>query len=367
VLIACSRFRRYASITLYVGSLKKLAAESKEMEPILNVIGLLIAVVALYMVGVRILKSRESFMSGIQSAFISNEPAITANDFTLKPKLWWFMDDELNSRKWDDYGSRKSNNPNRGYLELALDCVRATQSANFDVRALVGRRAVSAAIEEHGGRIPSGVYQMPVALWRQWAMAGLLTHCGGLAVVGDSVLCVGPSFAPLIANVRDAVFGIDPDEIRAVPGFDVGPAPWVGWASLPHTVGWEGALLQWNEICAAGPTAWNNAIATRVDLVIAMAQKDKGVAFLQGADGGRRADGRVRTLGDILGSVVSLKEAQASLRPGTVYVPMDGDALARSAEFGWFNRMSVKQILESSFLWAVLARNVHVNMHKYTL
>jgi hypothetical protein len=118
----------------------------------------------------------------------------------------------------------------------------------------------------------------------------------------------------------------------------------------------------WNKVVRTGPTAWSAAEASRLNLQIASVQKQKGVKFLQGADGGRKIDGYQRTLSDLLSSV-----GDPALLPGTVYVPMDGDDLVRSAEFGWFVRMSSQQILESKFVWAKLAQNVRSNMHKTSL
>jgi hypothetical protein len=327
---------------------------------IINVLTLFLVVIAAYILTLNIIKSRESFSTRIQSAFGSTDT--TAGLMTLKPKLWWFVDDETNARNWWDFGARNSRKPNRGYLELALDSVRATQGGDFDIEVLIGRKEVSKAIEQSGGEVPSGVEQLPAKLWRQWALASLLVNRGGLAIVGDSVLCVGPSFGPLIAATTEAVFGIYPDEVRALPGSDAGPAPWIGWASAPHTTGWESASNVWNKIVRTGPTGWSSSEASRLNLEVARIQKQKGVKFIQGADGGRKIGGYQRTMTDLLSSV-----GDPALLPGTVCVTMDGDDLVRSAELGWFVRMSSQQILESKFVWAKLAQNVRSNMHKVSL
>jgi len=276
--------------------------------------------------------------------------------FSLKPKLWWIADDETNARKWWDFGARNSRKPNRGYLELALDCVYATQGRDFNVQPLFGREDVIQLVKAAGGTVPEGVENMPVALWRQWAMAALLATRGGLVLVGDSTLCIGPSFGTFTASSQEAAFGIFPDEPRAVPGSETGPAPWAGWATKPHSPGWDAAFATLCRLASAGPTSWSAAEARRINLDIWDIQKAKGMKFFQEADGGRLEDGYERTIADLLGRSTN----PPVIRPGVVYVPMDGDRLVRSAEYGWFTRMSTKQILESEFVWAQLAKKVKI-------
>jgi hypothetical protein len=122
--------------------------------------------------------------------------------------------------------------------------------------------------------------------------------------------------------------------------------------------GWDSAFATLNTLAAAGPTSWTAAQVRRNALSIWELQQAKGVQIVQAADGGRLADGYERTLEDLLGSSDEVKNM---FRPGTVYVPFDGDKLIRSYEYGWFNRMSQQQILESEFVWAKLAKNVKVN------
>lgn len=275
----------------------------------------------------------------------------------LRPSLWWFVDDEVNSRKWWDFGSRTSRHPNRGYLQLALQCVEKTQSADFAIRPLIGRDAVSAVLKEAGAVIPDTIDQMPVWLWRQWALSNLLSWKGGLAMVGDSVLCVGPSFGPLVKHESAATFGIFPDEARALPGSTVGPAPWIGWSAKPQHVGWDSAAQTWMRLAVAGPTSWTAAEARRQNLTVWDLQKEQGVSVLQAAEGGRRPDGYERTMEDLLSSAADPADPKLKVGESVVYIPMDGDKLVRSYRYSWFVRMSTKQILESEFVWATLARN----------
>ena len=81
-----------------------------------------------------------------------------------------------------------------------------------------------------------------------------------------------------------------------------------------------------------------------------------GITHISALEGGRKQDGSERTMTDLLGSQAYPADPNLAFQPGTVYVSMDGDSLVRSAEYGWFVRMSSKQIMESNFVWADLAK-----------
>jgi hypothetical protein len=281
-----------------------------------------------------------------------------ANAVLGKPHLWWIVDSEVNSRHWWDFGARNSPTPNKGYLKVALQCLEKTQS-DFTIHVLLGRKAVREVLESSGVRMPENVDSMPIAIWRQWAIANLLATKGGLAMMGDSTLCIGPSFYPHVSSIDAATFGIYPNEASALPGSEhVGPAPWVGWAKQSAHPGWMYAAEKWNAIAAAGPTAWTAADARRENLMIWNEQAQKGVRVLQEVEASRNPDGSERTLEDLFERDSKPQDPKTIIAPDTVYIAFDGDALARMYRYAWFIRMSSDQILESSFIWATLAKSV---------
>lgn len=317
---------------------------------VLLYVTLLVALLVMFVIYKRHMEQREYLEPG-------SATSEGAGLFSLKPNLWWFTDNEVNARRWFDFGARNSRRPNRGYLQVALDCVFATQGKDFNVNVLFGREEVAKKIQSCGGNVPKEVFVMPVALWRQWAIANLIAFCGGLAIAGDSTLCIGPSFGPHVMNVQEAVFGIYDEEPRVAPGSDTGPATWVGWGIRPRTSGWNTVANMWNQLASAGPTSWSAAEARRFNLGVWEAQKAKGTKLIQSIDGGRKVDGYQRTLEDLLMTSAVPADPKLIIPPGTVYIPMDGDKLARDYKYGWFIRMSSQQIMESDFVWANLARS----------
>ncbi len=302
------------------------------------------------------------FLAGILYLYFAYGKGTTLQPYQIVPKplqptLWWIVDDETNSRHWWDFGARNSHEPNKGYLKVALRSVQKTQGS-FNIQPLLGRRAVSDLLRGSGVSVPEKVESAPISVWRQWAISNILARKGGLAMMGDSVLCVGPSFSGVLKNTKACTFGIYPGEASSLPGSEmVGPSPWVSWSATPNHPGWMYAAEQWNRILNAGPTAWTAAEARRENLLIWNKQKEMGVDLLAEPEGSRNPDGSERTLEDLFGREAQPVDPKTILLPNTIYVPFDGDTLVRTYRYAWFVRMSEKQIEESQFVWAHLAKN----------
>ena len=66
---------------------------------------------------------------GFQTVEVGPHVGIESGLLTTRPTLWWFVDDETNGRHWWDFGARNSREPNRGYLQVALEALYAMESA----------------------------------------------------------------------------------------------------------------------------------------------------------------------------------------------------------------------------------------------
>jgi hypothetical protein len=290
-------------------------------------------------------------LAAMRRKVLPEEPFIAL--LQIKPKLWWFCDSEVNARLPYDFGAPNSTTPNRGYLAVALKRVYETQGDEFDIQPLIGRAATLAAIHN----ADADASQLPPALWRQYVIANLMAQYGGLVMDGDSTLCVGPSFYTAVKDVPAAAFGINPDEPVVSPATAVapGPSPYVGWAKEPSHAAWTYAAKEWNRLVARGPQAWSSAVARRMNLEVCEHQRLMGLVILRTPEGGRLANGKMRSLEDLFGRVNEPSDPKTALLPGTIYVPYDGDALARRYEFNWFLKLSPAQIKDSDFVWAKLA------------
>jgi hypothetical protein len=248
--------------------------------------------------------------------------------------------------------SQNSDQPNRGYLQVALDAVKRTQGGDFAIVALIGRNAVLNHIPEADPQVK----QLPPALWRHWAIANLLAAKGGLVMDGNSTLCVGPSFLPSVSRAEAATFGTHPDEpvVNPVTAIAPGPAPYVAWAASPQHPAWKYAADTWNALVLKGPQAWSSAAARRTDMYVWETQKTLGASVIRSADGGRLANGKARQLEDLFGRVGNPSDPRTAIPEGTLFVPYDGDELVRRFEFNWFVRLSKSELMDSDIVWVQL-------------
>lgn len=262
-----------------------------------------------------------------------------------RPTLYWVVDAEKNARAAWDFSARNSPHPNAGYLQVALAALQHTQGAAFTIVPLIGRAAVAAAL----GMPDSTGAGMPAALWRAWAHANLAAK-GGLVLDGASTLCLGPSFAPVVAGVDAAVFGVTQDEpVVGTNPVAPGPAPYAAWAARPGHAAWTSAAALWNKVLNAGAQSWTAPIAARTALDVYEAQKSEGIQTIRYAEFSRHADGTPLQLEDLFG------RTDLPIPPTAVYVAYDGDALARRHEFNWVLRLSPAELADGEFVWARLA------------
>ena len=276
------------------------------------------------------------------------------NNQSGKPTLFWFVDSETNSRHWWDFGARNSNMPNRGYLQVSLEALKRTQSADFNIVPLIGRQAVLDLLPNADRK----AMNMPPALWRTWVIANLCSSYGGLVMDANSTLCLGPSFAPLLQNVPAAMFGTDPAEARVstTTGVAPGPAPYVGWAQAPHHPGWDYAAKEINDLTRGGPQSWTAAVARRYNRILWVGQKERGIIILRAADGGRYPDGRLRVLEDLFGRLADdYTNDEIAILPQAVFVSWDGDDLVRRYEFNWFCALNADDVRNTNTIWTKLA------------
>lgn len=267
-----------------------------------------------------------------------------------KQTLYWFVDSEPNARHWYDFAGRRSDTPNRGYLEVALEALRRSQGQDYRIVPLIGRLQTMTELVDPNPR----AYDLPPILWRCYVIANLAAKKGGLVIDGNSVLTIGPSFKPLVQDSEAALFGVDHDEML---GSDSAPGPdnYIGYAASPQHPAWTYTLGEYEALVAAGPQAWTAAVARRMPRKVWETQKTKGMECIREADGSRLPHGQLRQLEDYFGRKSDVEDPKQFIDPRAVYVTYDGDALERRYEFNWFLRLSPKQLKETDLLWSKYA------------
>lgn len=281
---------------------------------------------------------------------IPNEMFLSLPGF--KPNLYWLVDAEPNARHWWDFQGRRSDTPNRGYLEVALDRVFQTQSDDFNVVPLIGRMATMMAID---GAHPRAI-DLPPALWRSYVISALCARRGGLVMDGNSVLVLGKSFSPIVSNKSAAMFGADHDEVVLSPNaISPGPDNYIGWAAAAGHPAWMASYKAYEKVVAAGAQAWTAAIARRMPRGLWEEQKRAGMECVRAADGSRLPDGSLRQLEDYFGRKHDVDDPKQAVSDNALYVVYDGDALERRFEFNWFLRLSKEQLKGTDLMWSHMA------------
>ena len=267
--------------------------------------------------------------------------------FTGKHNLWFVIDDYgVNSRRWADFGARTSKDSNIGFLNITKTRCHITQGEDFNVIELLGRQAVAQVIREHNGFVPEYHLEIPQYLWRAWARSALLAYAGGLYLDGFS-LCLGPSFATVINNSDNLLFGLDKDPLSS--------SPYAGWASNKGSIPWLLYVDAVSKFIEKGPLSWDSGKARNQIANWNMSILAPSVRVLVEPEWSRLSDGTTIELEDIFGR--SISEYYNPLAK-SIYMPVDNEKLQRAVSYNWFLRMSSEQILdpESHFIWAQLAQ-----------
>jgi hypothetical protein len=276
---------------------------------------------------------------------------------TEKPTLWFVVDDfGTNSRKWGDFGSRNSKDPNVGFLSITKTRCAVTQGDDYNVVELIGRKAVANKIFASGGYVPGQHLAVPNYLWRAWARAALLSQLGGLYLDGYC-LCLGPSFKQSIKS-EACVFGIDFHERHGSGSKACGP--FAGWSAKAGNDAWKTLTSGLAELIDAGPLSWTAAEARKQLEKWHSKYLSAFMPCIADIEWSRNKDGEALEISDILGRSLSPDWNPPS---SAIYLPLDIDKLERNVTYKWFLRMSTEQIMDpnSMFIWAELARRAGRN------
>jgi hypothetical protein len=275
-----------------------------------------------------------------------------------RPILWFVLDDQANTRKWADFGSRISKQNNRGYTQLSYKAAQHTQGKDFQVILLEGRDNVARTIESYGGVVPENIHILPPALWRAYSRAALLANAGGLYADGDSVLFIGPSVQSFLTDSDAILFGVNPDEpiVSGTSADKPGPSPYTGYAKSSKQSAWMNAEIELKKLVEAGSTRWTSAIANRTDQKIMEFMRESGVKVIRQAEGNRKKDGTYLNLYDLFARVPSIPDKQLTFEDNVAYVSFDSDLLERSAQLSFILKLSENQLNDSDFLFVRLVK-----------
>jgi hypothetical protein len=256
------------------------------------------------------------------------------------PIMWLYYDQsDVNSRYWSDFGDRSTRVLNTPYLNLCYESIVKNNGRAYTVKVLAGLSDVALLL---GGwnELPKPL-QNPIASVGEaelnYIRSTILRRFGGLWVNPSSIFFKS---LPVLKNVT--FFGTDKDESYSdkngtpVPGVDVMFSP-----IKEHPVFVELEELALGRIVRQeGGKQFRKDI--KWDLVDVLDRED--VDYISNIEFARKSNGRRIQLEDLLGS------SDIFIPEKAVYAPLDWEELQKRRNFGWFLRLSERQILESELL-----------------
>ena len=264
-----------------------------------------------------------------------------------KPPIWLYYDtSDVNSRNWMDFGARSSRALNLPFLNLCYESIVKQNNEHYRIEVIGGLTGVA---ERLGGwdQLPPGLRD-PISPVNEaeldYIRAAILAKHGGLWLTPYCICLKG--FGPL-PKERTIFFGTDLDETYAgsagttVPGFR---AIWCPDANHPMFKEW--AMVTWQRVAEkrGGQQIRHDA---KWDFVRLSTEYVKtGIMVDPVAEGMRKKDGRRIQLEDLLATGTD-GNLPFDICSATVYVPFPWPELRDRELFGWFLRMSERQIMES--------------------
>lgn len=258
-----------------------------------------------------------------------------------KPTMWiYYKTDEINSRHWQDFGSRNSRSLNMPFLNLCYASISHHNNDKYNIVPVMG-------IEEMAN-IMGGWDNMPLTLRKNpdkyieereltWIMTAILSRHGGLWV-SPYTICMRPfDKKPLLT-----FYGKDDTETYAgkngtfIPGFHC------IWSPSPE----NGFIVEWEKICRRRVEENDGGQLIRADIKwdwINLSHK-YNYNISPHSEGSRKRDGTRICIEDIL----SVSIDPDWIDSDTIYVPIYYKELRMFRNLLWFLRMSEEQIMISN-------------------
>jgi len=274
-----------------------------------------------------------------------------------KPVIWLYYDtSDVNSRQWSDFGARSTRALNIPFLNL---CYESIVQQNKDLYRIEVIGGLAGAAELLGDHLPPGLRD-PISpvneAEKNYLRTAILAKYGGLWLEPYCV-CLKP-FGKLPED-KTVFFGTDLEETYAgsagtnVPGFR---AIWTPKAE--HAM-----FKEWAAVCYERVAKKRGGDQIRGDakwdfVRFSTEYVATGLVVDPAAEGMRKKNGKRIQLEDLLASTTD-GNLPFDLCDYTTYVPFPWTELRDREMFGWFLRMSEKQIMDSALAVKYLFQRSH--------
>jgi hypothetical protein len=290
---------------------------------------------------------------GVVSASFYSKNAPLSNPFLdkhllergqSKPILWlYYNDSDVNQRQWLDFGARNSYALNIPFLNLCYQRIVEKNHNEYQIRVIAGLSGLAELIGADS--LPDDL-KNPIApvnhAEMNWIRTTVLSRFGGLWVSPYVVCLKGFGVLP-----KDKVvfFGTDMNETYSGSAGTIVPGMRAVWSPIKHHPMFD----QWEAVCYERIQNKRGGQQIRNDEswdFVRFSTEYGGIMIDPHAELGRKEDGKRLQLEDLLASGID-GVIPFTVYPHSVYVPFSWTELRDREMFGWFLRMSERQIMES--------------------
>jgi hypothetical protein len=264
-----------------------------------------------------------------------------------KPVIWLYYDtSDVNSRNWLDFGTRSSRALNIPFLNLCYETIVKQNKDLYRIEVIGGLTGVAELL---GGwnQLPPGLRD-PIAPVNEaelnYIRAAILAKYGGLWLSPYTICLKGFGKQP---TDKVVFFGTDLDETYSGPNGTTIPGFRALWSPTPgHPLFQEWSAITYSRVVQkrGGDQIRGDAKWDFVRLSTEYVQS--GIVVDHSAEGMRKVNGKRIQLEDLLATGTE-GNLPFDLPNYTIYIPFPWNELRNREIFGWFLRMSEKQIIES--------------------
>lgn len=264
-----------------------------------------------------------------------------------KPVIWLFYDhSDTNARDWADFGARSSRALNIPFLNLCYESIVKHNKDEYRVEAISG---LSGVAELLGGwdQLPPGLRD-PISPVNEaelnWIRTSILAKFGGLWLSPHTVCLKGFGVLP---KDKSVFFGTDLDETYAGPNGTAMPGFRAVWSPIAN----HPMFNEWAAVCYERVAKKSGGDQIRGDVKwdfirFSTEYVSTGIIIDPAAEGLRKKNGKRIQLEDLLATGTD-GVLPFDVTSYTVYIPFPWTELRDREMFGWFLRMSERQIMKS--------------------
>lgn len=287
--------------------------------------------------------------------YLLNESPLYGNN---KPKLWIHSKYELNSRKWESFGSRGSTDLNQPYLHMTVKSVMHHCSDDFHIMLIDDDSFEKLLPDWEYGRMSSLANPLKSQI-RQIGLAMLIHKYGGMNIP-NSFVCM-KSLKPLyelgITHNRAFVAEAYNKTVKKVEKLFLPNLYFLGAERKNDSM--DGLITYLQSLIVTKHFSDESELAGDIETWLEMSYKN---GFFNLIDGDLIGIKTYKKRQNILIEDL-MEEREIDLSPDCYGIYIDGNEILRRTKYQWFAAMSTEEILNSNMILAKYLKQTSKSEH----